>query len=265
MKALILAAGMGTRMKSDTPKSLIKLSNNKSLLQIMINYCKNNSNITDISVVIGYNKDSFNTIINDNPDVNFIYNEYWNTKSNLYSLVSGLNSIEFRTGDSLIIIDADTYIRDQYIFDTMINKIIKSYYYSAIITCDKINSKDEWIVKSHVNKVLSIEVNNSNVNTTHITSGITFFSGHELQLLIQLSSLMVNNNKDLKYWDTLYVPSSNGEYESIEMGEIYIPGYLLFSEVDTPEDIEFINNLLIEESEELYKRLYCCEGTDISV
>lgn len=111
MKAIILAAGLGTRLKDltkDLPKCLIKL-NNKTLLENQIKILKKEG-VKDILVVIGnegacWNKENQESV---KKITNNIIKNYKNTKTNnSYSLRLALEKIE---EDDLLIIDGDLII-----------------------------------------------------------------------------------------------------------------------------------------------------------
>ena len=109
MRAIILAAGKGTRLYPFTlkkPKPLFKV-NGKSLLERNIEILHSN-NITDITIVTGYMNEAFNYYIekyNLNKIVSDVY-EYKNSSSSLNLLRNIL--------DDSLIINADIYIKENF-------------------------------------------------------------------------------------------------------------------------------------------------------
>ena len=89
--AIILAAGFGMRMvpiNLTTPKALLEV-NGERLIDRLIRQLKS-VGVNDITVVVGFMKDSFEYLI-DEYDVDLIYNPDYTTHNNLHSLtlVSG--------------------------------------------------------------------------------------------------------------------------------------------------------------------------------
>lgn len=68
MLSLILAAGNGTRMKSDKPK-VLHLVNGKPMLKKVIDVCEN---FGEVLLVLGYKKDE---VLSEIPDKDYIYQE----------------------------------------------------------------------------------------------------------------------------------------------------------------------------------------------
>jgi len=84
MKAVILAAGMGTRMNIGMPKSLLTIDG-KSVLDHKIMGLRD-IGINDIYVVVGYNNEMFT-----NESVTYIYNKDYKTSGNAYSFKLALD------------------------------------------------------------------------------------------------------------------------------------------------------------------------------
>ena len=83
MKAIIIAAGRGSRLGEETkntPKPLVKV-NNISFFENTIN-CFKSSGIQEISAVIGYKKDLFASI----SGLNYFENDEWERNNILHSL-----------------------------------------------------------------------------------------------------------------------------------------------------------------------------------
>lgn len=106
MKIVILAAGIGSRLGNPFPKPLTKLNNGKSIMQMQIENLCTVFNIDDISVVVGFKKDS---IMERFPELNFIYNPFFDCTNTSKSLLRALvknkeQSILWLNGD--VVFDA---------------------------------------------------------------------------------------------------------------------------------------------------------------
>ena len=91
MKAIILAAGIGSRLGNLDPKPLTKLSNGESILQRQINYLSEYIGINNIYIIVGYKKD---LIMEAFPELLYIYNNCYDTTNTSKSLLMGLQKID---------------------------------------------------------------------------------------------------------------------------------------------------------------------------
>ena len=99
MKAIILAAGMGTRMKHHTtnmPKGMVKILD-KTLIERQISILRNQK-IYDISIVTGYNSEKINFT-----DVNIYFNKNFYKTNMVESLMCAKKEFD----DDIIVIYAD--------------------------------------------------------------------------------------------------------------------------------------------------------------
>lgn len=90
MKAVILAAGIGSRLKSDLPKALTKLPDGKTILARQVDILKE-SKAEEIIIVVGYRKEE---IIKRFPELTFVYNPDFETTNTSKSLMLALKSTE---------------------------------------------------------------------------------------------------------------------------------------------------------------------------
>jgi len=91
MKAIILAAGIGSRLGNLDPKPLTKLSDGESILQRQINYLSEYIGINNIYIIVGYKKD---VIMEAFPELLYIYNNCYDTTNTSKSLLLGLQKID---------------------------------------------------------------------------------------------------------------------------------------------------------------------------
>ncbi len=86
MNAVILAAGIGSRLGQPLPRCLLKLPSGESLLSRQIQIMKAEG-ISEIKVVIGFEKE---LVMAEIPDVKFVYNPDYQTTSTSKSLLLAL-------------------------------------------------------------------------------------------------------------------------------------------------------------------------------
>jgi len=106
MKAVILAAGPGTRMRpltEDTPKGLLHL-NDETIIERQIRLLEEQGlEEKDIAIVVGYMAGEFEKRFSDT-DVTLIENDVWDETDNLYSFKL---SRSFAEGEDFLVINGD--------------------------------------------------------------------------------------------------------------------------------------------------------------
>lgn len=192
MRAILLAAGMGTRLRpltEDTPKSLIKI-NGEPLLERQIKFL-NEIGVDEIYIVTGYLKEKFE-YLKEKFNVNLIHNEYYNRYNNIYSMYLAKEFL----GDSYVI-DADVYLTKNFLK----NNLKKSYYFSG----EKDTLEKEWKINYDNNdRVYSIEIVKGK---NYILSGISYWSKRDAEIIKDKLNKL-SNKFDLEefqnlYWDDL--------------------------------------------------------------
>ncbi len=108
MKAIILAAGMASRLRpltNDTPKCLLKIGE-RSLLQRSMDALINNG-ITEFVIVTGYLHNKIEEFVKQqypNINVSFIYNNVYDSTNNIYSLWLARPEAD---GKEILLLDSD--------------------------------------------------------------------------------------------------------------------------------------------------------------
>ena len=124
MKAIILAAGMASRLRPltlHTPKSLLTIDG-KSLLQRSMDALIQNG-IKDFVIVTGYLHEKIEAFVKeqyaDTISVKFIYNNVYDSTNNIYSLWLERPEAE---GEDFLLLDSDLLYDPQIITEVMANK-----------------------------------------------------------------------------------------------------------------------------------------------
>ncbi len=123
MKAIILAAGIGNRMKpltDQTPKTMLQVGGKFVIEQILHSLWDNGVN--DIIIVTGYEQDQLRNFLSsvypDRP-INYLYNSRYRETNNIYSL--SLVFQDFAIDDDIILIESDLVYEP-----VVIERLIKS-------------------------------------------------------------------------------------------------------------------------------------------
>lgn len=94
MRFVLLAAGKGSRIysKIKKPKCLLEI-NNISLIEHIINNISNFGN-PKIDIVVGFESNKIIHKLKKNKRINYIYNDFYNTRDMLYSFILALKKID---------------------------------------------------------------------------------------------------------------------------------------------------------------------------
>ncbi len=130
MKAIIFAAGTGSRFNSDLPKALSKVIDEKTILDFQIERISKKIGINNIFVVVGYKKEH---ILEKFPTLNFIFNEKYQTTNTAKSLLLAFQKIN----DDIICVAGDLY------FDEAVLDLISNAKHSAALVDKKICESED--------------------------------------------------------------------------------------------------------------------------
>lgn len=122
MKYIILAAGLGTRLHPYTrnyPKSMLKLGNNKVVLQYTIDCINKYDNNADIYTVVGFNQDFIKQMITG---CKFIENPFYEVTNSIASLWFAKNLLS----DDVTIVNADVVLEEK-LWKQIINTYLDAF------------------------------------------------------------------------------------------------------------------------------------------
>lgn len=149
MKAIILAAGMGSRLKDltkDNTKCMVKV-NEKSLIEKALSQL-DEFNLEEIILVVGYKKEVLKEYIKDldiKTKVSFIDNDIYDKTNNIYSLYM---TKDIMLNNDIVLLESDL-IFDKEILERLINSeypnmaVVDKYELWMDGTCVKLNEKED--------------------------------------------------------------------------------------------------------------------------
>ncbi|WP_069636515.1 NTP transferase domain-containing protein [Campylobacter pinnipediorum] len=221
MNAIILAAGLGSRLKELTKnkhKALFEIDGIPNI-ERTIKFL-NESGVFDIYIVTGYLAENFN-FLEEKYNVKLLHNELYKNYNNAYSLKVALEYF----GDSFLI-DADV---------VLLKNIFTKYNYSRYYTTTRKKSdKKEWVVKTHNNRIIGIEISNE---VAPSLLGISFFNKEDGAIIKeQICNLTIDFFENSKlYYDDLIIKNLN----KINVQNEYVENKFV-GEIDDKTDLEEI-------------------------
>lgn len=136
MKAFILAAGIGSRLRPITdnvPKCMVRVGNETIIERQLFSLI--NAGISDIYVCTGYKNEILEEFITGKYNfIKFIHNDNYLKTNNMYSM---LLTKEFAYNEDLIVMNADVFVEPDYI-----KKLVNSSFENCILV-EKDRYEDE--------------------------------------------------------------------------------------------------------------------------
>lgn len=189
MNAIILAAGMGTRLRpltNEIPKCLVKVSG-IPMVERQIQYL-HEVGITDITLISGYKAEKLD-YLKEKYGVDIVFNERFDTCNNIYSLYKVLD----RFGDTWVI-EGDVFMNKN-CFTPNINQ---STYYAKWHE----HFEREWGLKTDENgKLININIGNGQ---GCIMSGISYWTQDDAERIsVSLLDTIKNGGYSEQFWDNI--------------------------------------------------------------
>ena len=219
MNAIILAAGMGTRLRpltNEIPKCLVKVFG-VPMVERQIQFL-HNAGIKDITLVSGYMAEKLD-YLKEIYGVDIVFNEQYDACNNIYSLYKVLD----RFGDSWII-EGDVYIKE--------NCFTTEIHHSTYFAKWHKHYKNEWGLKANNEGILM----NINIGSGEgcIMSGISYWTKSDAQeISIKLKDTIRNGNYRDLFWDNIVFML----YKNLN---ICVKHFDAIYEIDTVKDLETI-------------------------
>lgn len=189
-RAIILAAGKGTRMRPitlETPKPLINV-NGKRMIDTIIQGLIHN-NINEIYIVVGYLKEKFEILKEQYDNIHIIENPYYDTCNNISSLYVARDYIE-----NSIILDADQIIYNE--------KILTPYFERSGYNCVWTNNETkEWLLNVNNYGIVTSCNRTGGKNGWQLYSISRWSESDGNKLRGHLEKEFIKNKNTQIYWD----------------------------------------------------------------
>lgn len=226
MRAILLAAGMGTRLRPltlTTPKSLVEV-NGKPMLERQIEYLQE-IGVEEIIVVTGYLAEKFDYLV-DKYNVKLVHNDKYNVYNNIYTMYLVREYLQ-----DAYVMDADVYLHR----NIFIGNPESSLYFSA----KKEDFRNEWIIKHDENrKVYDIEIGDG--DDDYILCGISYWSKEDgVHIVKKLEEVVDQEDFGELYWDNIVkdnIQDLNVHLYKIDSNDSF--------EIDSIEDLKKVEEKL---------------------
>ena len=241
MKAVILAAGIGTRLKpltDNTPKCLLKAGNKKILELTIDNVIA--SNIDDVIIVTGYLEQQIKNFVSakyPHLNVEYIYNEMYSSTNNIYSLWLAKDSL---LGHEILLLDSDI------IFDKDIIAMLFASGHDNCLALKRHNVQDEEIkVKADVKgRVLEIGKEVKLKEAIGESIGIEKFGVSTLYKLFNILDCKILIEKNVnQFYEAAFQELAD---KDTDIFTVDITGHICM-EIDTAADLKAAGKILLKQ------------------
>lgn len=194
MRAIILAAGVGSRLKAITskkPKCLVKVANKPILGHQIGAYI--NAGIEDIIVIVGYKSDKIKEYCRGikNANIAIIENKDYESTNNMYSLYLAKEKV---TGEEFLLSNGDVIFDPKIAYELVHSKI------SDVIVCDKGSYNKESMKISASGYVTNISKEIPPSISYGNSIDVYTFSSKSSTLIFEEISNIVEKERNLNDW-----------------------------------------------------------------
>ena len=194
MKALILAAGLGSRLAPITdnvPKSMVPVNGKPILVKQIENLISNN--INDITIITGYKSEVIENLINTKyPYIRVIKSEDYMNTNNMYSAYLAKQVME---NQDFLMMNADVY------YDaSVITELLNDKYTNAIVTDIGNYNEESMKVIEKDNKIVSISKQISKSDALGCSIDVYKFSALAGKVFFDKCTEYIEVKKELKLW-----------------------------------------------------------------
>ncbi len=120
MKAIILAAGIGSRLGNPKPKPLTRLSDGERIIDRQVRHLRNSIGGDDIFVVVGFKKE---LIMEERPELTYVFNNVYDRTNTSKSLLRALRKVR---GEDVVWMNGDV------VFDAGVLERVASFEGSCV-------------------------------------------------------------------------------------------------------------------------------------
>lgn len=223
MNAIILAAGMGTRLRpltNDRPKCLVAV-NGVPMVERQIQFLKEKG-IDDITLISGYKAEALD-FLKDKYGVDIVFNDRYDTCNNINSLYI----VRDRFHDTYVL-EGDVYM-DR---NVLLSEVNHSTYFAR-----KKKYENEWGLEVDAeNRLTHINIGDGE---GYLMSGISYWKAEDCEKIIKhMEEVYATKDYTNSYWDNMVLDI----YPELDVRVREIDGIY---EIDTPEELKEVEKHLL--------------------
>lgn len=234
MKAIILAAGYGSRLRPITdnlPKCMVEVNNVKIIEKQLSNLIRNGIELKDIIVVTGYKSDKLKNYINEiYKGVNIVENKVYESTNNMYSLYL---TKEYVKDDNFILMNADVYYEE-----AIIKELLENDFENLIVCDDGIYIEESMKIVKNGNAITNISKAITKENAYGVSIDVYKLSKQSGKKLFSIIDKIINVDKNLNSWTEVALDMllKEEEFHSLDMKYNWV-------EIDNHEDLKHAEEL----------------------
>lgn len=222
MNAIILAAGMGTRLRpltNDRPKCLVAV-NGVPMVERQVQFLKEKG-IDDITLISGYKAEALD-YLKDKYGVDIVFNDRYDTCNNINSLYI----VKERFYDTYVL-EGDVYMDK----NVLLSEVSQSTYFAR-----KKKYENEWGLEiDNSNRLVKINIG---AGEGFLMSGISYWKKEDCQKIIaHMEDVYATKDYTNLYWDNMVLDI----YPTLDIRVREIDGIY---EIDTPEELKEVERNL---------------------
>ena len=223
MNAIILAAGMGTRLRpltNDRPKCLVAV-NGVPMVERQIQFLKEKG-IDDITLISGYKAEALD-FLKDKYGVDIVFNDRYDTCNNINSLYIVRN----RFHDTYVL-EGDVYMDK----NVLLSEVNHSTYFAR-----KKKYENEWGLEVDAgNHLTHINIGDGE---GYLMSGISYWTAGDSEKIVNhMEEVYATKDYTNFYWDNMVLDI----YPELDVRVREIDGIY---EIDTPEELKEVEKQLL--------------------
>ena len=233
MRALILAAGRGTRISrylSGKPKCTVDIGNGLCLIRYTVELLKSRG-ISEIGIVLGYRAQVIRDVLKD-CSVKFYVNPFYDVTNSIASAWFAGSFVEeaAQAGEDLMIMNGDVYMEEALLDQILAEKK------SPVMFADETRKETagyKFFYENGVLKKYGKELSGDDITGEYI--GIGRFSASFLPCFTERMNQMIGEQQHSVWWENVL-------YEMTRERDVYVQdvGGRFWAEVDYIEDYERI-------------------------
>ena len=235
MKALILAAGIGSRLAPITdsvPKSMVPVNGKPILVKQIENLMSNG--VEDITIITGYKSNVIEELITKYPTVKTIESKDYLNTNNMYSAYLAKEKMY---NQEMLLMNADVYYDE-----SIIAELLKEQYVNAIVTDIGTYNEESMKVVEKNGRLIAISKKIEEKDALGCSIDVYKFCAAASIAFFDKCSEYIEEKKELKLWSEVAL---NDILNDIEFVACPLKGRWV--EIDNHDDLAMAENIFSQE------------------